>query len=347
LKIDLTMSLLIGLTYDLRSDYLAMGYTQEQVAEFDSEGTITELDQAIRSLGYRTERIGHARALLARLMDGARWDLVFNIAEGVQGRGREAQVPCILDLYGIGYTLSDPLVCATTLDKAVAKRLARDAGLPTARFHVVRCPRDVDEVRLDYPLFAKPLAEGTGKGIDDRSRIDTPAQLAAACEGLLRQFAQPVLVEEFLPGREFTVGVLGNGSEARVLGTMEIEMVAPTGGGIYSYQSKEECEQLVRYVRPERGALTDDVERVAIEAHRVLECQDASRVDVRCDRNGRPCFLEVNPLPGLHPTHSDLPMIATQENMSYAELIGSIIHSALKRLELNDEARGPERSHSP
>ncbi len=329
------MSLLIGMTYDLRNDYLAEGYSQDDVAEFDSEETIASLERAIQSHGHRTDRIGNARALIGRLSAGGRWDVVFNIAEGLSGRGREAQVPCILDLYGLGYTFSDPLVCATTLDKAVAKRLVRDAGLPTARFHVVRQQNDVRDVRLDYPLFAKPLAEGTGKGISDRSRIDTPHQLVDAVRELLRRFNQPVLVEGFLPGREFTVGILGTDAEARVLGTMEIALRDRPQGGIYCYGSKERCEQLVHYSRPERNSLIDEVERVALEAHRALECRDASRVDIRCDRNGRPCFMEINPLPGLHPTHSDLPMIASQENMRYEELIGAIIDSALGRLSIH------------
>jgi D-alanine-D-alanine ligase len=323
----------IGMTYDLRADYLAEGYTREDVAEFDSEETIGSLEGAIRAVGHHVDRIGHARALIGRLVGRQGWDLVFNIAEGLAGRNREAQVPCILELYGIGYTFSDPMVCAATLDKAVAKRLVRDAGLPTARFSVVRREDDIATIRLDYPLFAKPLAEGTGKGIDDRSRIDTPEHLARICDDLLKRFRQPVLVEEFLPGREFTVGLLGTGSEARVLGTMEISLRGGSQEGIYSYDSKEQCERLVEYSPPQPGRLIQQVEQVALEAHRALECRDASRVDIRLDRNGAPCFMEVNPLPGLHPTHSDLPMIATQEGMKYPDLIGAIIASAWKRWE--------------
>jgi D-alanine-D-alanine ligase len=274
------MSLLVGLTYDLRRDYLAEGYSEEDVAEFDSEATVDALERAIRSLGYRTDRIGHARALCGRLVGGDRWDLVFNITEGLAGRSREAQVPCILELYGVAYTFSDPLVCAATLDKAVAKRLVRDSGLPTARFHVIGDMDDLRDVHLEYPLFAKPLAEGTGKGIDERSRIDTADQLASASRDLLKRFAQPVLLEEFLPGREFTAGILGSGADARVLGTMEIEVRSKPDGGIYSYGSKEQCEQLVRYSRPGRDGLIEQVEQVALRSHRALECRDASRVDL-------------------------------------------------------------------
>ena len=321
----------IGLVYDLRSDYLAEGYTEEQVAEFDFDATLDALEKGIRSLGYRTDRIGHARALCRRLVKGDRWDLVFTIAEGVQGRSREAQVPCLLELYGIPYTFSDPLTCAITLDKAATKRLVQAAGLPTPAFAVVAKPADCAGVRLRYPLFAKPLAEGTGKGVDTASRIDTPQALLSVCRRLIRRFAQPVLVEEYLPGREFTTAVLGTGAAARVLGTMEVRIKADTPTRDYSYAIKEQCEQYVEYGPPEHGTLRRKVEALALAAHRALECRDASRSDVRLDHRGRPSFMEINPLPGLHPQHSDLPMIATQEGMRYRELLARIIGSAVRR----------------
>ena len=325
------MGLNIGLVYDLRKDYLALGYSQEQVGEFDSDETLSLLEEAIRSLGHRTERIGHARALCARLVAGDRWDLVFNIAEGLWGRAREAQAPCLLELYGIAYTFSDPLVCAMTLDKAMAKRLVLAAGLPTPAFAVVEKLQDVEGVALEYPLFVKPLAEGTGKGISDRSLVASPAELADLCGELLERFAQPVLVEEYLPGRELTVGLLGTGRGARVLGTMEIQVRRHAGQAIYSFEKKERCAQLISYLPLAAGALRAEAESLALAAYRALECRDAARVDFRCDARGRPNFLEVNPLPGLHPTHSDLPMIAAQAGLSYAQLIEAIIAGALER----------------
>ena len=334
------MGLQVGLVYDLRGDYLAQGYTQEQVAEFDSDATINALEEAIGSLGHGTERIGNAFSLCKRLAAGERWQLIFNIAEGLRGRSRESQVPAILELYGVGYTFSDPLVCAATLDKAVAKRLLQSAGLPTARFRVVAGADDLadaDALGLEFPLFAKPVAEGTGKGIDGSSRVDSAAQLREVCARLVKQFDQPVLVEEYLPGREFTTGVLGCGGKARILGTIELRMRERAGTDIYSYQMKEQCEELVDYLPMAAGDLRRRVEDLALRAYRLLECRDAGRVDMRLDRAGGPAFLEINPLPGLHPTHSDLPMIATQEGMSYGELIGSIINSAAERLGIGHE----------
>ncbi|HUV41053.1 MAG TPA: ATP-grasp domain-containing protein [Sedimentisphaerales bacterium] len=324
--------MIIGLTYDLRIDYENSGYDQEDIAEFDSEETITLIDRAIQSLGYKTDRIGNARSLSARLVAGEKWDLVFNIAEGLFGRCRESHVPSILEVYNIGYTFSDPLVCAITLDKDFAKRIVRDAGIPTAKFKVIESCEDIDHTAFEYPLFAKPVAEGTGKGINHNSRIESNDQLTQTCAYLLDRFAQPVLVEEFLPGREFTVGILGNGDDAYVLGILEIEMPQDKKGAIYSYVAKEQCEQLVNYLPYRKGSLHGQLEQLALKSYKALQCRDAARVDFRCDRKGMPCFLEINPLPGLHPTHSDLPMIAAAEGMRYEELIGQIINNALKRL---------------
>jgi D-alanine-D-alanine ligase len=321
----------IGLTYDLRSDYLAMGFKEEDVAEFDADVTIDALENTIRELGHETVRIGNARALCAQLAAGARWNLVFNIAEGFGGRSREAQVPCMLDVYGIPYTMSDPLVCAMTLDKAMAKRIVHSAGLKTPGFHVVHKPEDCKNINLPYPLFAKPIAEGTGKGIDKASKLDTPAQLQEVCATLLKKHNQPVLVEEYLPGREYTVAILGTGSEARVLGTLAFNIRAHAETAIYTFEIKEKCDDFVDYFRPERSPEIDAVEKLALEAYVALEVRDTGRVDIRLDRNDQPSFMEVNPLPGLNPHHSDLPMIATQAGVSFPNLIKAILDSAFRR----------------
>lgn len=323
----------IGLTYDLRSEYLALGFREDQVAEFDSDATVDALEATLRELGYRPVRIGHARSLCRRLVAGERWDLVFNIAEGIRGRGREAQVPALLELYDIPYTFSDTLVCATTLDKAVTKRLVRDAGLNTAAFAVVRSVEDIARLALRYPLFAKPIAEGTGKGIDRNSRIDSASALRPVCEALLQRHHQPVLVEEYLPGREFTVGILGTGDQARVLGVMEVNFRPQAQTVIYSYEMKEKCEDYITYTRLAEGPVKTAVAELALQSYRVLECRDAGRVDIRMDAADRPAFIEVNPLAGLHPQHSDLPILATQEGWSYSKLIGAIVDSALQRRE--------------
>src|SRR5438105_959798 len=153
--------MIIGLTFDLRADYLAAGFGEEETAEFDRPDTITSLENALRELGHEPVRIGHARQLVHQLAAGHRWDLVFNIAEGLRGSAREAQIPAILEVYEIPYTFADPLVMSLSLHKGMTKSVVRDAGVPTADFHVVRRLSDVADVRLAYPLFAKPIAEGT------------------------------------------------------------------------------------------------------------------------------------------------------------------------------------------
>jgi D-alanine-D-alanine ligase len=324
--------MLIGLTYDLRSEYLAKGFSEEDVAEFDSEQTIDGIEAAIRKNGYQTERIGNAFSLVEKLVAGKRWELVFNFAEGLKGRNRESQVPAILELYGIGYTFSDPFVSALTLDKAMAKRLVRQAGLLTADFVVVENVAQLSGTTLKFPLFVKPLAEGTGKGIDKNSKIDSPEQLLEACSRIIERFKQPVLVEEYLPGREFTTAVLGNGLNAYALGTMEFTISKDAPSPDYSYKVKENWRQYVRYFPMPKGQLRTEVEELAVKSFRVLECRDAARVDIRLNKGGKPAFMEINLLPGMNRDNSDLPFIAYQEGLTFEQLIGIIIKNALERL---------------
>lgn len=324
----------IGLTYDLRSEYLAEGYGEEETAEFDAEVTIDSLDAALQELGHHTQRIGHARQLMARLVAGDRWDLVFNIAEGLYGMGREAQVPAILDVYQIPYTLSDPLVTALCLHKGMTKLVVRAAGVPTADFAVVERPADVNRIDLPYPLFAKPVAEGTGKGITAASKIARPDQLQPLVLGLLERFGQPVLVETFLAGREFTVGIAGTGLEAQVLGSMEIVLGPQAEAEVYSYKNKEDWVGKIDYhhVRPQDDGEVRRAEEIALRAWQALGCRDAGRIDIRSDGQGCPHFIEVNPLAGINPVHSDLPMICRFVGISYVDLIGRIVASAAKRV---------------
>lgn len=323
----------IGLTFDLRSEYLAAGYTEEETAEFDRDDTIEALETALRQLGHQTDRIGHGRQLVERLAAGSRWDLVFNIAEGLRGLGREAQVPAVLDLYGIEYTFSDPLVMALSLHKGFTKDVLRAAGIPTPRAALVCRLEDVDAIDLPFPMFAKPVAEGTGKGVGPMSFLADAAALRSSCEELLERFRQPVLVETYLSGREFTVGLLGTGADASVLGTMEIVLLDGAEPGAYSYVNKEKCEELVEYrLVHNSDPEVREAEAVALRAWRALNCRDGGRVDVRSDGAGCPSFIEVNPLAGLHPHHSDLPMIADKVGLGYVPLIDRIVKSAAKRV---------------
>lgn len=321
----------IGMTYDLRDDYLTAGFTEEETAEFDRPSTIEAIERAIRLMGHDPIRIGNAQALVLELAAGRRWDLVFNIAEGLYGFGRESLVPALLDAYRIPYVFSDPMVLAMSLHKGMAKHVIRDLGLPTADFAVVSDIDDFLSIDLPYPLFAKPVAEGTGKGVNPNSKIADASQLSPTCSRLLAEFRQPVLVETFLPGREFTVGIVGNGKKTRVIGVMEVLLLDRSEPDVYSYHNKELCEELVEYRRVDDSEARRAAD-IAIASYRALGCRDAGRVDLRSDASGLPNFIEVNPLAGLHPEHSDLCIIAAKHGISYQELLADIVQAAQLRI---------------
>ena len=320
----------IALVYDLRDDYRALGYSEEEIAEFDSVETIDQLAGALHALGCEPVRVGRGQALAARLVAGERYDLVFSIAEGLKGRSREAQVPALCELFDQPYLFSDPLTMAASLDKGVAKRLVRDAGVPTPAFAVAE--RSASELMGwdRFPAFVKPLAEGTGKGCEAASLVGTPAEVHDAAARVLHRYCQPALVETYLPGREFTVGIVGNGANARVLGVCEILLKPQAEANVYSLRNKELCEDLVTYVRAEDGEAKLAGLR-ALDAYRALECRDAARIDFRSDAQGEPYFLEANPLAGLNPWHSDLPILVAQNGIEFTSLIGMILDAGLAR----------------
>ncbi len=336
-----TGALRIGLTYDLRADYLARGFSEEETAELDQVGTIEAIEEALRALGHDTERLGHVEQLMPRLIAGERWDLVFNICEGLFGLGRESMVPSLLDHYRIPYTFSDPLTLAVCLHKGTAKSVLAAAGVPTPTFMVIESidqlvdleMGDVSTNGLEFPLFAKPVAEGTGKGIDGRSIIVDAGALRSKVSSLLEAFRQPVLVETFLPGRELTVGIVGTGEDARAVGVLEVHLLSSAESGVYSYVNKERCEELVEYrLVEDTDELAVQAGEIALRAWRALGCRDGGRVDLRCAANGQPQLLEINPLAGLHPLHSDLPILCTKAGMEYQELIGQIVEAARERV---------------
>jgi len=329
----------VGITYDLREDYLAKGLSEEETAEFDPDETIQAIQQSLQDLGYETDRIGNIKNLTRRLVAGDRWDMVFNIAEGFRGFGREAQVPALLEAYDILYTFSDPLVLCLTLHKAMAKRVVRDLGVPTPDFYVIEKESDLAMVDLPFPLFAKPVAEGTGKGINAASKIMNQSQLISVCTESLIGYKQPILVETFLPGREFTVGILGTGNDAQAIGVMEVILQETAEPDVYSYLNKERGEELVDY-RLATDSAAEKAREIALAAWRGVGCRDAGRIDIRADASGMPNFMEVNPLAGLHPQHSDLCIIARMAGISYRALIEAILRSAMARAHKNEHSNG-------
>lgn len=319
--------MLIGLTYDLKSYYITKGFSVEEVAEFDCENTIKSIEKVLKESGHQVERIGCIFQLISKLRRGKRWDLVFNIAEGMYGIGREAQIPCLLDAYRIPHTFSSSEILATALDKGLTNAIMRTYGVKTADFKVVRKYSDVAKVKISFPLFVKPIAEGTSKGINRFSRIDNYEVLEKQCRYILDNFHQPAIVEEYLPGREFTVGLLGTGDGAKVLGVMEIKVINGPHTDAYTFDNKQLYEDRIEY----EVVNEPKVAKLALKAWQSLNCKDAGRVDVRMNSKDEPCFMEVNPMAGLNPEYSDLCILCRKIGFPYSDLINHIVNEAAKR----------------
>jgi D-alanine-D-alanine ligase len=336
--------LTVGIAYDLKADFERAALKlageaelpEDAFEEYDSEATVAALEDALASNGYHSRRLGSGRAFLSRIMQEP-GDLVFNIAEGYGTRSREAHVPAALEMLGVPYTHSDPLTLALTLDKAMAKRVAAAAGVPTPRFAVVEHLDEARALDLEYPRIAKPLFEGSSMGIRKHSRVTCHEDFMELIEMLLRDYREPVLVEEFASGPEFTVGILGTGARASVIGAMEIvPRNCSASEFVYSLEVKRNyLEEVAYHVPPKRPTeLVREIEDVALAAYRSLGCRDVGRVDVRLSEDGEPKFLEVNPLPGLNPVTGDLVILARGNGISYHELIGRIVENARIRQSL-------------
>jgi D-alanine-D-alanine ligase len=278
-------------------------------------------------MGFDTEQVGNCFQLIEALSAGKRWDMIFNIAEGLYGDGRESVVPAILDQYKIPYVFSGPVILGVSLNKYLTRLIVSAAGVPVSPGMMISTKDDIAKCKLEYPLFIKPVSEGTGKGITEKSVLHSPAELKEMAEYLLDRFNQPALVEEYLPGREFTVGVIGSGDDATAIGGMEIEC---RDNLPYSVEFKENYQEFCKYI-PMASEFSEECKRVALNVWKAIGAVDAGRVDVKADRNGRICFMEVNPLAGLHPVHSDLPILSRMINIDYQSLIGMIMKSVLKR----------------
>jgi D-alanine-D-alanine ligase len=220
------------------------------------------------------------------------------------GDGRESVVPAILDQYKIPYVFSGPVIMGLSLNKHLAKLVVAASGVPVSPGCLITELQDLDKCNLNYPLFVKPVSEGTGKGITEKSLVNSPAELRKMAEWILDEFRQPALVEEYLPGREFTVGIIGYNEEALAIGGMEVICADNLP---YSVEVKENYQNFCKY-KP-LDEIFDECKMVAVSAWKALEAVDAGRVDLKADRNGRICFIEANPA-GLNPVHSDLPILA-------------------------------------
>jgi D-alanine-D-alanine ligase len=335
----------IGITFDLKTGAPADGPDDSQ-EEFDSPATIDAIASVIRGLGHEVVLLGDGRDMLERLLADPP-DFVFNFAEGHGvSRSREARVPAVLEMLGIPYTGSDPLTLAATLDKDCAKRLVASAGVATPQGRAVG--PDERDWKIDFPFatfpfpaIVKPNWEGSSKGIRHRCLVHTPDELADTVEWLRGEQRQPVLIEEYIDGDELTVGILGNEAEPahgmpsaglQLLGVMRVVPLYETDRFVYTLEVKRDFRRLVRYECPAPLSAKDTaaVEQAARTVWLTLGCRDVGRIDFRL-KLGVPYFLEVNPLPGLHPEDSDLVIMAKLVGWTYERLVGTILNAGLAR----------------
>jgi D-alanine-D-alanine ligase len=332
-----------GAQHDSATATLLAPAPDDEYAEWDSAETI---DAVARALARHGEVIRlEARDDFPERLRAERPDIVFNIAEGLRGPNREAHVPAICEFYGVPYSGSDPFTLALCLDKARTKEILRASGVPTADWALARDAGDVERVLArgwSYPLFAKPVHEGSSKGITERNLAADADALRAIVLQLLERYDQPVLIETFLPGAEFTCGVLGNGSGARVLPIVGMNFDSLPAGAlpIYGFEAKWLWDRpenpLEIFSCPARipDELRAEIEDVVLRAHVALGCRDWSRIDVRLDAAGRANVIEVNPLPGILPDPADnscLPKAARAAGLDYDALIGAALAAAAAR----------------
>ena len=326
--------LTVGFAFNMKRIESADGDDRE--AEYDSPKTIDAIAKAIESFGHVVVPL-EMNQDFPRVLMSSNVDVVFNIAEGISGRNREAQVPNLCELMGVPYTASDSATLSICLDKALAKRILKDVDTP--EFQVLATGREKLRA-FKYPVIVKPNQEGTSKGIHQKSVCDDEAQVREVARELIDRYGQPALVEEYIFGREFTVGLLGE-KRPRVLPPMEVVFLNGGARPVYDYQCKQDWEKFVRYEVP--ANLTKDelraMEKVCRTTFMALGCRDVARIDLRLTPEGRIYVIEVNPLPGLTPDYSDLCLIANGAKIGYRTLIGEILSGAIKRWRERQGAR--------
>lgn len=330
-------NLTVGIIYNLKKGLKTN--VPDSEAELDNIDTVHAIQSALESKGHKTLLIEADEALPDKLRN-ERIDIAFNIAEGLIGRGREAQVPAMLNFFGIPYTGSDETTLCIALDKALTKRLISSYKIRTPKSILLSSKTSIAAASLHYPVIIKPNAEGSSKGISDVSIVKNKNELCELAKRNLSLYKQDMLAEEYIEGREFTVGILGNGNEAKVFPPMEIIYKKETQEQyhVYSYNVKQNYKDYIDYKCP--ADITEEQQKemmkLSSKIFNILGCLDFARVDFRMSKEGKIYFIEVNPLPGLAPGYSDYPMLAEFCDVAYIDLINSILEAALKRLSTAD-----------
>lgn len=321
---------------------------EDYYVEYDDEETVNAIARALERCGCSVVKVEADEDAYIRIREEAP-DIVFNIAEGLRGESREAHIPAMLEMLSIPYTGSGPLTLAVCLDKALTHKVLSAYGLPSPKFQVFEDGGEELDNSLEFPLIVKPLCEGSSKGVRSTSLVKDEESLRKQVLWVISTYKQPAIVEEFLPGREFTIGILGN-RDPIVLPIVEILLdKLPRGANpIYSYEAKwvwdtpDKPLDILRCPADIPSSLEAKLRDIAVKTFRALRCRDVCRIDVRLDRYGEPCIMEVNPLPGLIPNpdaHSALPTAARAAGYSYDELICTILWYALERYGMEDRLK--------
>ncbi|MCK9604666.1 MAG: ATP-grasp domain-containing protein [Candidatus Omnitrophica bacterium] len=327
---------IVGLTYDLKTDYtFKKGDPPDANAEFDHPDTVGVIAKAIEANGFKIKKIGNVTNLLEKI-DSLNVDIVFNISEGLSGRNRESQVPILLEMANIPFVGADALTLGLTLDKVMAKKIFIAEKIPTPKsFEVKTTEALVDSDHLKFPLIVKPRFEGSSKGLSENSRVENREGLKNQVEYIINTYKQPALVEEFISGQEFTVALVGN-DPVEVMPVVQIKIDGRLHLNDKFYTFARITSDRLEYICPAKidQDLMKKISELALRTYNAVECRDFGRVDFRVDNEGRPYVLEINPLPSLS-TEDVFMLVAKNVGMSYEEIIGKILNSAIERHNLN------------
>ncbi len=326
----------VGLTYDLKTDYkFKEGDPLDANAEFDSLSTIDVIAEAISANGFKVKKIGNASNLMEKI-DKLDVDIVFNISEGLTGRNRESQVPILLEMAGVPFVGADALTLGLTLDKVMAKKIFIAEGIPTPKFFEVSSAEGlINRDHCAFPLIVKPRFEGSSKGLTENSRVENIEELKKQVDFIVKTYKQPALVEEFISGQEFTVAIVGNDNpEAMPVVQIKIDGKLKLNDKFYTF-ARITSDRL-EYICPAKisADLKKKLDELALKVYRSVECRDFGRVDFRVDNDGNPYVLEINPLPSLS-TEDVFMLVAKNLGITYAQMVGKILNSAMVRNKLN------------
>jgi D-alanine-D-alanine ligase len=325
----------IGLSYDLKKSIIPKaGDTADALEEYDSVETVETIKKSLESAGHQVSMLGGGREFITGITNSS-VDIVFNIAEG-RGiyRSREAQVPAILEMLEIPYSGSDPLTLTVCLDKPLTKKLVSFEGIATPAWKLFKDENTLSNTKWNdfkFPAIIKPAFEGSSKGIHRKSLVHDLQEARIEIVSQLKDYKQPVMAEEFIDGDEVTVGIIGN-NNPKIVGLMRILPRQQTEHFVYSVEVKRDWEKLVEYECPAKinSVTASTIRKYSLKSYEVLGCRDFTRIDFRINAEGKPFFLEINPLPGLG-WYSDLIIMAKKMGWSHEGLITSVFDAALER----------------